>query len=306
MFDKLKLQRADRVGIAVFLALWGGSTAYLGVTGADWTFPLVALGIFSIGLSGVGWLTTRGANVSRVEVRQPGRESAALLVYMVVYAIVFLGWGMGVLREAIPAGRGQEVAVLAAKLGVHVVLPALLLIAVGANIKPLFRSELAPRIFWRTLLVLGAILLALLAVVSPGLQQISEVNPSFSTLLWMAPASYVWLALEAGFVEEFLFRGLLQTRLTAWFNSAWTGVIVTSILFGLAHAPGLFLRGGPDVDGWSSDPIQVIAYTIATLVPISLFFGFLYARTRSLLLVVLLHATVDFLPNMAEFIRTWG
>ena len=229
-----------------------------------------------------------------------------MLVYLLIYAVVFLGWGMGALREAVPAGRGQEIAVLVAKLVVHVVLPAGLLIAFGARIRPLFTSNLEPRYFWRTLIVIAAILTALLAVVSPSLQQIGDLNPSFTTLLWAAPATYLWLALEAGFVEEFLFRALLQTRLTALFNSAWMGVVLTSILFGLAHAPGLFLRGGPDVDGWSTDPIQVITYTIATLAPISLFFGFLYARTRSLLLVILLHASVDFLPNMAEFIRIWG
>ncbi len=34
-------------------------------------------------------------------------------------------------------------------------------------------------------------------------------------------------------------------------------------------------------------------------------FGFIYARTKSLLLVVLLHAAVDVLPNLAELIATW-
>jgi len=40
-------------------------------------------------------------------------------------------------------------------------------------------------------------------------------------------------------------------------------IVVTSILFGLGHWPGLYLRGGPGVDGWSADPIQVAAFTIA-------------------------------------------
>jgi membrane protease YdiL (CAAX protease family) len=76
-------------------------------------------------------------------------------------------------------------------------------------------------------------------------------------------------------------------------------------LFGLAHAPGLYLRGGPGVDGWSTDPIQVAAFTIATLSPLSILFGVLWARTRSLLLVVLLHASVDVLPFTSEFISIW-
>jgi uncharacterized protein len=74
----------------------------------------------------------------------------------------------------------------------------------------------------------------------------------------------------------------------------------------LAHAPGLYLRGKPGVDGYSTDPLQVVAFTVALLSPIALLFGTLWARTRSLLLIVLLHATVDVLPNLAEFVRTWA
>ena len=39
--------------------------------------------------------------------------------------------------------------------------------------------------------------------------------------------------------------------------------------------------------------------------PIGLMFGVLWARTRSLLLVVLLHGWTDLVPNLAPFVRTW-
>jgi membrane protease YdiL (CAAX protease family) len=300
------IPRADSIGAVLFLVLWGGSTAYLGATGGDWTFPLVALLIFGAGLSGVAWLTTRGVKTTPIAVDGPRRESLALVVYMALYAIFFLGYGMGALRETIPAGRGQEIAVLLVKLVVHVVLPAVLLLALGARIRPLLRSQLPARQFWLTLLVLGAIITALLAVVSPSLSEIGAVDASVATLAWAAPVAFVWLAVEAGLNEEFLFRAVLQTRLSAWFNSDLTGIVVTSVIFGLGHAPGLFLRGGPGIDGWSTDPWQVIAFTIATLAPLSLFVGFVYARTKSLLLCVLLHAAVDFLPNLADFLTTWA
>jgi membrane protease YdiL (CAAX protease family) len=57
--------------------------------------------------------------------------------------------------------------------------------------------------------------------------------------------------------------------------------------------------------GWSADPWQAAAYTIAVLSPVGLLFGLIYARTRSLLLVVLLHGMVDVPPNMADFLRIW-
>lgn len=297
---------ADLFGVVLFLALWGGSTAYLGMTGADWTFPIISLAIFGVGLSAIGWLTTRGSKTAAIEVRNPAKQSGAVLIYLALYAVLFLGFGMGALRENIPEGREQELAVMGAKLVVHLVLPAILLVLIGGRLAPLLKSQIGARQFWRTLIVIGAIILALLAVVTPSLKQIGETDAPLSLLVWAAPASFVWIAIEAGLNEEFFYRAVLQTRLSALFKSAWTGIAVTSILFGLAHAPGLFLRGGPETDGWSTDPFQVIAYTIATLAPLSLFFGFLYARTKSLLLVVLLHGMVDVLPNMAEFIRTWN
>ncbi|MGQ0531867.1 MAG: lysostaphin resistance A-like protein [Caulobacteraceae bacterium] len=149
------------------------------------------------------------------------------------------------------------------------------------------------------------IILCLVCVITPSLKQISGIPPTFETMIWALPLGYLWMTLEAGVTEEFLFRGVLQTRLTAWFDSAWAGVFATSLLFGLAHAPGLFMRGGPGVDGWSTDPLQVIAHTIAALSPVSLTFGLIYAPTKSLLLVILLHGLVDVLPNLEDFVETW-
>ena len=212
---------------------------------------------------------------------------------------------MTMAREAFPPGREQELAVLALKLAVHVVLPALLLFVMGAKLGPITQLGLSGRKFWRTLIVMALIILGLVCFITPSLKLISGIPPVFETMIWAVPLSYLWITLEAGVTEEFLFRGVLQTRLTAFFNSSWAGVLVTSVLFGLAHAPGLFLRGGPGVDGWSTNPLQVIAFTIAVLSPMGLLFGLIYARTKSLLLVILLHGCVDVLPNMAEFVETW-
>jgi len=117
--------------------------------------------------------------------------------------------------------------------------------------------------------------------------------------------SFAWLAIEAGLCEEFLFRAVLQTRLAAVFRSETAAVAVAALVFALVHVPGLWMRDGASVAGHSASLIQVIAYAVAVLSPAGLFLGFVWARTRSLLLVVLLHACVDALPNAAEFARTW-
>ena len=293
------------VAALAYALLWGGATAYLYATGGDWSSGVAVIVIFGAGLGGAAWLLTRGARVPRIDVKRPAFESAAILAYLALYAVLFLGFGMTWARQALPEGQQQELLVMGLKLGVHIALPAILLVLLGAKLGPITQFGLSGRTFWRTLIVLGLIILALVCVITPSLKQISSIPPAFETMIWAVPLGYIWITLEAGACEEFLFRAVLQTRLTAWFNSAWAGVIVTSLIFGLAHAPGLFMRGGPGVDGWSTDPLQVIAHTIAVLSPIGLTFGLIYARTKSLLLVILLHGLVDVLPNLTEFVRFW-
>ena len=43
-------------------------------------------------------------------------------------------------------------------------------------------------------------------------------------------------------MEEFFFRVLLQTRLSAVLKSKLGGIVLASLIFGLARAPGLYLR----------------------------------------------------------------
>ncbi len=285
-----------------YALIWALSVLYLGLKGEDWVFPILVLLIFGGFASGVAWLLTRKTHAPEVPVNRPGLELSVILLYLLLYALIFLGWGLGALREMVPAGATQDWLVLGAKLIVHVAIPALLLLMVGAAIRPMFDTGLNRPGFWPTLIVIGLLFLALLAVVSPSFQNISALNPTVATLMWAAPASYVLISLEAGLCEEFLFRAVLQSRLAAFLRSPTGAIPVASIVFALAHLPGLYLRGGPGVDGWSTDPLQVAAFTIATLSPLSLFFGFLWWRTRSLLLIVLLHGAIDVLPNMPEFL----
>ena len=49
----------------------------------------------------------------------------------------------------------------------------------------------------------------------------------------------------------------------------------------------------------------MIAYAVAVLSPIGLGLGVVWVRTRSLLLVVLLHTLVDLLPGISDFAHTW-
>jgi len=304
-----RLPRIDSRALAflgAYLAIWAAATGYLGIRGADWTFPAISLAVFGAALPALSIALTRKAAPPAIVVRRPTLELTVLLGFLVVYAVAFLGWGMSATRAFVSAGREQDSLMLIVKLVVHVAVPAILLAALGARLAPLFNSGIGRPGFWPPLLVLGSIILALMCVVSPALSEIAALHASAATLAWAAPAAFVWLALEAGLCEEFLFRAILQTRLAAVLKSEAGAVMTGALLFALAHMPGLYLRGHPGVEGYSTDPVQVIAFTIAVLSPVALLFGTLWARTRSLLLIVLLHAAVDVLPNLAEFIRTWA
>jgi membrane protease YdiL (CAAX protease family) len=292
--------------IAGYLAVWGASTAYIGATGGDWTFPIVSLTIFGVALSALAWFLTRKMDAPAVPVARPKHESLALLAYLVIYAVLLIGVWLGSIKRAIPAGQTQELAVLGYKLLIHVGVPAAIVLLIGGTLGPLFDPGVRRRGFWPALIVLSSFMFALLAAVSPSLKQLDALGLTPAVAIGFVMASWAWVSLEAGVCEEFLFRACIQSRLTAWFQSPAAAIAVTSVLFALSHWPGLYLRGGPGVDGWSPDPVQVAAFTIATLSPLAVSLGLLWVRSRSFLLIVLVHGAIDALPHAAEFARIWG
>jgi len=121
------------------------------------------------------------------------------------------------------------------------------------------------------------------------------------------PVCFVWLLFEVGLVEEFFFRGLVQSQFAAAFKSEVSGVVLMSLIFGLAHAPGFIFRQAGEVEGLGSNPsaLDAIAYSIVLLAISGITFGIVWARTKNLFAVMLIHAAGDLLPNFAGFMRTW-
>lgn len=148
--------------------------------------------------------------------------------------------------------------------------------------------------------------LAMQAVFGRGLTTLGELAPSATTLAWAIPLCWLWQTLEAGLCEEVLFRRILQEKIAIASGSQVAAVAWASLLFGLAHAPGLWLRGGHLMEGVAhATPTWAVAYSIVMIAPAGIAFGVLWARTRSLWLLVPLHGMVDLLPQLAPFIRAW-
>jgi membrane protease YdiL (CAAX protease family) len=84
-------------------------------------------------------------------------------------------------------------------------------------------------------------------------------------------------------------------------------VFLGALAFGLAHAPGFWLRGAGVDEGLGAHPdlLLATAYSITMQGVIGLLFGVLWARTRSFVLVVALHGLIDAAANAGAFMDTW-
>jgi len=270
--------------------------------------------IFGIAFTAVAWVATRGIDPAPVVVRRPGPESAAILAYLAAFAVLFLGFGLTLLREWLPDGRIERSGILLAKLAAMVVVPAWIFLRLGVrprDLVPAGSVTLGGRREWRALAILCGLMLLLQLTVGRGPREMAKLQGEWGWSAWqlalVAPLAMAWMTLEAGLAEEFLFRVLLQTRLEAWLRNRTAAILAMAVVFGLAHAPGYVLRGGHVAEGMAiaPDPLTAAAYAVVVVSPIGFLFGVLWARTRSFGLVVLLHGFTDLVPNLASFARTW-
>lgn len=295
--------------LVLYAAAYGGSIAVLrGAPDFEAGEALAAMLIFGLGFSAAAWLTTAQAAPAQADVRAPAQELGVLCAYLVLFAVLFLGWGLSALKATFPSEPAQSVVILVSKLAATVVIPGWLFTRVGYT----WRELLAARAFGRSdriaLLVIGVLLLALQLTAGRGPQALAALEQPAWRVAALAPFALLWLTLEAGLTEEFLFRALFQARAAASLRSETAGIVAMALAFALAHAPGYVLRGAHAMEGMAQAPssLTAAAYAIVVVSPVGLMFGVLWARTRNLWLLVALHGWGDLVPNLASFVRTWS
>lgn len=264
--------------------------------------PLFLFAMLGVLFPVLAWLCTRGKRGATNHLRREHAQLPGVLLYLAVFAIAVLGFGFTAINTAVPTEPLQSIAQLLVKLATMVLLPAGLFLGfrLGAA------SALPTRRLLLTFVVMSLAYLAMQAVFGRGLVTLRELAPSAATLAWAIPLCWLWQTLEAGLCEEVLFRRVLQEKIAIASGSQVAAVAWASLLFGLAHAPGLWLRGGHLMEGVAhATPAWAVAYSIVMIAPAGIAFGVLWARTRSLWLIVPLHGMVDLLPQLAPFIRAW-
>jgi len=142
-----------------------------------------------------------------------------------------------------------------------------------------------PRSWWKTILfgvLAGVFCKLLMKIIVMPLLGAPPVNDDFHRLIWNTaalPGTIFAVVVSAGFGEELVWRGFLFERSARKFGrgigATIATVIVTAVLFGAAHY---------QYQGWTGVQQAAIMGVV---------YGSLYAKTRNLWLVVVLHAVFD-------------
>lgn len=268
--------------------------------------PLFLLLVVGVGFSLLAAWSARGLTPRPVPVRHPGPECTLLAGYLVV-VVAFLTWGISALPRADASVPGALL-LLAAKLGVFVIAPFLLWrSAWDYRATDFVHPTLGLRGHWRPVLWMSAALLLLQLVAGRSLREFHLHPVAAKELAIGAPLVFLWLVLEVGLVEEYFFRVLLQARIAAFARSEITGIVLMALLFGLAHAPGFYLRPGATGEALGHAPslLFAVGYSVVVTSVTGFFLGVLWARTRNLVAVAAIHAAGDLLPGLPRMLHLW-
>ena len=272
--------------------------------------------VFGIVLPLIAWVATRRALPLSISIHPSASELVVLAVYVLAVSLYLIS-GPQWIDQRLPSHwidstRIQSFITLAKKLLIFVVIPfAIFRFGFGYRIRDFGIQREGLRALCGShlpvVLVVGGAFVAFQYFFSGGGASFRHGHFTTYQLLLGLPLCFIWLFFEAGLVEEFFFRALIQSHLAAAFKSEVSGTVLMSLIFGLAHAPGFIFRHAGEVEGLGSNPsaIDAVAYSIVVLAISGLTFGVIWARTKNLFAVMLVHAAGDLLPNFAGFAQTW-
>lgn len=277
---------------------------------------LIVLVLFGIIFPALAWLATLRVVPLSIAVHPTAREMLVLVACMVALSVYLVGgpqWIDNHLPQTwIDSPQIKFFITLAKKLIVFVLIPfGIFRFAFGYRLRDFGIQQEGLRALCRShfsmVLIVGGALLTFQFFLGSAAAPIRQGKFSASQLLIGLPVCFAWLVIEVGLVEEFFFRALVQSRLAAWFKSELSGIVLMSLAFGLAHAPGFIFRGAGTVEGLGASPnaLEATAYSIVVLGVSGILFGVMWARTKNLIALMLLHAAGDLLSNFAEFVNIW-
>ena len=312
----MKLEHLNRAVVVGLILYAAGVAVLVQNKNFELSSALIVLVLFGLIFPALAWLATIRAVPLSISVRPNGSEMLVLAGLIVALSIYLIGgprWIDNHLPEPwVDSPQIKFFVALAKKLIVFVAIPWVAFRFVFGyrlrdfgiqfeGLRALVGNHLP------VVLVIGGALLAFQYFVGGAAAPVRHGEFSAHQLLLGLPLCFIWLVIEVGLVEEFFFRALVQSRCAAWFKSEVSGVVLMSLVFGLAHAPGFIFREAGTVEGLGPNPsaLDAIAYSIVVLSVSGILFGVIWARTKNLFALMLLHAAGDLLPNFANFVQVW-
>ena len=275
---------------------------------------MLIIGIF---FSLVAYLSSKSSLVL-FENKQLQERELLLLISILVYITLYLTFGGEIIKKVIPQKfsedlRAQDIITISKKLIFFVLIPfaayryfyKFSLRDFGIIVKPKELFTLRNTVI---LFIMASVILLFQFFLGNGAKPIREGLITNKQLLIGLPLLFTWLFFEVGLVEEFFFRALIQSRLSVITKSEIGGIVLSGLFFGLAHSPGIYLRGGGVLDNIGQHPslFMSIGYSILMMSVAGFFLAIIWSKTKNLWLVMAIHAFGDLLPNLPDFIKTWG
>ncbi len=284
------------------------------IYGLSFTDLLIPVASVGFAFSACAWLLTWRSIPLLADKLAFKKESFALFL-LIGWVILYITYGPTLINNLFPKNIRQDdqwqfFIAIARKLVVFVIVPFFLYRSFGFNIRDFGLQAPLNRILGKknilVFLIMSLCILAFEFFFSGGAQPLRRREFSVSQLAIGLPLAFLWLFIEAGLVEEFFFRALLQSRLSALIKSHWGAILIGGLIFGLAHVPGLYLRGSESEGIKEQLPVWFwICYCVVNMSIAGVFLGIIWAKTKNLYLVMSLHAMIDLLPNLNSFIHTW-
>lgn len=106
---------------------------------------------------------------------------------------------------------------------------------------------------------------------------------------------------NAGIPEEFVYRGLLQTRLEASWGRV-PAILVSNVLFVAWHIPTRYLHAH-GVEGQAGDLLSVLVGTGIPVGIVGILFALAWDRWRNLPALMAIHAGVDTIPITSSMLQ---
>jgi len=246
------------------------------------------------------WFTWQRVPASDMRISRPKAE----LRWLLAYAIAFVGWSAAtawlIRRHPMPI-MGAAYFTQDFQYVFLFKIPGLLVLPAAWFYRQGYRArDLLPRCQWE----IHAVLLTLFAFLAGVYVNSGYMGQIRAVLDGGIPQADLKIALgvllpfaSAGLPEEFVFRGLLQTRIEVLHGRA-AAIVGTAVLFTAWHLPTrLMLASGGE--GRAGDVGSVLLHTGLPVFIVALILGLLWDRYRRLIPLIALHWGVDLLPAVA-------